>query len=187
MHTAMAGTIKRGWTSATLPPGYRLGQDWWELDFDPTTDPTGPNTGYGGWVHLSLCQNINAGTLPKGACVAWGQTAGDIYNKVAYYADGNLTTNDEDLCAGVVDEYVSSAGVLTNYYFLLVRGGPTQMIAGGTIAVGDRLVLDSDNTVGQVIKQAAVDAANLQIAVGVALAAGTDTNLFRAHFRGIFS
>lgn len=132
-----------------------------------------------------LVRNVSAGVLLPKRVVTF--KAGYFGKQVDGYCDVGA-----ELCAGVVDEFVSSAGVAVNDLFWITVKGPTLMLtdlAGGAnnpISELDRLVAltaatSGATTAGRVVTQSLAGATGvlagaIQNSFGVAMSAKTTAN-----------
>jgi hypothetical protein len=120
-----------------------LGRDWEIEDEDwGSSSPGAKPTRSGKLVTIRLVKNESGTTLLPKHLVRYSTTAGEY----GHVVDGDCRLAAEDW-AGVVDEFLPSAGVPNNGYFYIVTKGPTTVltpVAGAAfpedIAVGSLLV-----------------------------------------------
>lgn len=141
--------------SLYVDPPWSLGQ---------TLGVTTANT-YPGWVGAvkvfpdvsPLTGQVRSNRLKT--CVAVRNSSGaTLFAKRAVsFAPGSFTVVDgytretNALVAGVVDEFISSAGVLDGDVFWATVDGPTEFIVGQTVAVGNVVAAVTANTTNSTV------------------------------------
>lgn len=110
-----------------------------DIDYSSTTDGLKPNRSHKK-VRCRVVRNSSGIALLPKRLVKYDLTAGAQFGRVSGYT--TLTAED---WAGVVDEFLPTAGVPANDYFYIVVEGPTEMLMplsnlASDIAIGDRLV-----------------------------------------------
>ncbi|SIO37500.1 hypothetical protein SAMN05444166_4196 [Singulisphaera sp. GP187] len=165
------------------------GMEWTFTDNDPRS--TSQSVGSGRSVTARITRNVSGGNL-KGGRLARFKAEDPYESRVDGY-----TFAVGDRPAGIIDEYLPSAGVPNNDLFWLVIDGPTQFTqlsaSAANLVIGDRLVPGAgtsatNDDAGRVAKQdvtgaAATLANNIQNSVGYSGAVQAST--VNAKFSGV--
>jgi len=122
-------------------PTHLEGREFVVNDIDPASSTNGTKTARTGKkVRLRIVRNSSTIALLPKRLVKYDTSAGALGGRV----DGYTTVTADDW-AGVVDEFLPSAGVPANDYFYIAVAGPTNCLMplsnlASDVARGDRLV-----------------------------------------------
>jgi hypothetical protein len=112
----------------------------------PDVDPTTGKVRSGKLKKCIAVRNVSGQVLRAKRAVAWKNGTTSLGNVANYREVSGYSRLTNDAVAGIVDEFIPSSGVANNDIFWVTVEGPTELLVGQTVAVGDTVAAVTAHT-----------------------------------------